>query len=257
LRLREQSNLISYLPDIARAQLLADSLHEGTTGVICSDLYNGAPHLLNGVDVVSSEHKLYAILGTFGCGKSKLFVDLLEQLSGKAMCYVSPRKALCNIFEDVILSATRKVGSAGAKHFKCYTFEKFLLRTRKLNPGAVVIVDEIQLYPPGFLDLALFLLPKGIRLFLLGDPCQSDYDSEKDRHILGPLRADVLRLLEGRVYNFNTLSHRFQGSIFKGRLPCNFANDLKVGGGKLQLLESLDAIDSKAPYAKVALVSSF
>jgi hypothetical protein len=106
------------------------------------------------------------------------------------------------------------VGSAGAKHFKCYTFEKFLLRTRKLNPGAVVIVDEIQLYPPGFLDLALFLLPKGIRLFLLGDPCQSDYDSEKDRHILGPLRADVLRLLEGRAYNFNTLSHRFQGSIF-------------------------------------------
>jgi hypothetical protein len=65
LELREQSNQITYLPDIARATLLADSLHEGTTGVICSELYNNASHLLEGVDVETCDHKLHAILGTF------------------------------------------------------------------------------------------------------------------------------------------------------------------------------------------------
>ncbi|ACE78181.2 replicase polyprotein [Hydrangea chlorotic mottle virus] len=255
--LYEKSNAIEYYPDIARAKILADSLHEGTTGVLCSELYNGAGNLLDSAKVDESKKVVHAFIGTFGCGKSRLFTELLERMRGKALCYVSPRRALCGIFEEVIQRTVKTIGKSGAQHFKCYTFEKFLKRLNKLTADAVVVLDEIQLYPPGFLDLVLLLLSVKTRLFVLGDPCQSDYDSEKDRAILGPLQPDIKRLLEGRTYRYNISSYRFQSAVFEGRLPCAFASDLDQSVRKLKLLEGLDAIDARANYAKVALVSSF
>jgi hypothetical protein len=64
------------------------------------------------------------------------------------------------------------------------TFELFLLNIDRIKDGTTVFLDEIQLFPPGYLDTVCGLLSDGCEIFVIGDPCQSDYDSEKDRSIL-------------------------------------------------------------------------
>ncbi|UUB84580.1 replicase [Blueberry virus S] len=256
VELRELSSLVEYKPSAARAKLLADCLHDGSTGVMCSELYNDKGHLYP-EEKECAPITVGVLLGTFGCGKSRIFKEVLAKLSGKAVCYVSPRKALCDAFDDEIRNIRGQVGERGIKHYKSLTFEKALLLASKLHKGTLVIIDEIQLYPPGYLDLFLLLAGPAMRYFTLGDPCQSDYDSEKDRSILGHMKSDIFELLDGVEYKFNILSRRFQTSLFRGRLPCVMHEEDLEPGNSLKLVEGLDMVDTGAAYSKICLVSSF
>nr|UZP17039.1 ORF1 [Blueberry scorch virus] len=256
VELRELSTLVEYTPSSSRAKLLADCLHDGSTGVMCSELYNDKGHLLP-IEKEGTRATIGVLLGTFGCGKSKLFKEILSKLCGKSVCYISPRKALCDSFDDEIRRIRGSVGERGIKHYRSLTFEKAILQASKLHKGSLVIVDEVQLYPPGYLDLLLLLAGPSMKYFALGDPCQSDYDSEKDRSVLGSVRSDVFELLDGIEYKFNVLSRRFQCSLFRGRLPCVMYEEDLEPGAPLKLIDGLESIDTSAAYSRCCLVSSF
>nr|ACL01040.1 putative replicase polyprotein [Kalanchoe latent virus] len=249
------SSKIEYQPDIARAQLLSDSLNQGTTGVLCSELFNEQGALMP-VDPVSVRRKLHVVLGVFGCGKSHSVRQVLANSPGRAVIYVSPRKFLNTQYDNFLASLKEAKGEEHVKNFKSFTFEKGLLKCSTFIPGALVIFDEVQLFPPGFMDLCFSIMADNIHILLLGDPCQSDYDSEKDRNILGALGSDISNILKEQTYSYNIVSQRFLRECFQGRLPCKFGTELKQGE-PLQLIEGLDCIDSRKPYAKVCLVSSF
>uniref|UniRef100_A0AAU6WJP8 Polyprotein n=1 Tax=Pitahaya virus E TaxID=3144105 RepID=A0AAU6WJP8_9VIRU len=253
--LLEMCSVVSYSPDLKRAECLAESLLNGSTGVICSSLFHGEGTLLPS-DPTTASRSLNFILGTFGCGKSTLFKNFLSSVPGKSLIYVSPRKALCEDFKRLIEKCGSRFGAAGVKHFKAWTFESALKRSDKFIEGCVVILDEIQLFPPGYVDLLMCRLVLGARIFILGDPCQSDYDSEKDRSILGAITSDVHHILGGAKYKYNVLSRRFKNHDFVGRLPCVIPPGSEINE-QFKLVEGLDCAGVIPEYLNVCLVSSF
>nr|UZG77120.1 replicase [Cowpea mild mottle virus] len=261
-------SVLDFRAKISRANLLADCMHDGSTGVILSELYNEREHLLkkkeSQSDAASSEdftHKVHAVLGTFGVGKSSLFKRLISKARGRTFDFVSPRKSLLeevkgdlNYGKD---SKTRQLRGQQNWHFE--TFERFLLRVDRLKTGQLVFLDELQLFPSGYLDLLFCLAKVDFHLIVLGDPCQSDYDNEKDRAILGSITNNVEALLKNREYKFNVKSFRFLNPNFLGRLPCEFAMDRMGKESEPYLIyNDLEQI-SHLPleYSQVILVSSF
>lgn len=202
------------------AQKLVEAFNEGLTGVLCSQLFNGMEEfklcMPEGAASVSCE--LHFMLGVFGCGKSTLYSRALEMGLSKVGIFVTPRKLLADelreTFDRLDLDEKPKV----------YTYEIFLKRAATGLTKEVVVFDECQLYPHGFFDLVVPMIKEnGVRkIFLVGDPCQSDYDSEKDRIKLSQPQLDIERFLEGKQYNYYTKSHRFLNPDFEHRLPCDF-----------------------------------
>nr|QTF19683.1 replication polyprotein [Cowpea mild mottle virus] len=271
IHLRSVGSELVFRARMSRAKLLADCLHSGNTGVISSELFNGRPHLLDvlqekvsgstGSDKQVANQKVIAVLGTFGVGKSSLFKQMTSGARGQTFDFVSPRKALleeikCDlkVGEDVKSRKRR-----GQQNWFFSTFEKFLSRCGKLKEGQMIFIDEVQLFPSGYLDLILHLIQVPVNLVVFGDPCQSDYDSEKDRDLLGTISSNVEALLKDRDYKYNVLSHRFKNGNFLGRLPC-LMNEVNFEADNQNYLIYNDLEDlAHLPleYAQVILVSSF
>nr|BCB67675.1 RNA polymerase [Apple stem pitting virus] len=217
---------IDYRPSIDRASTLLDSFELGATGVLCQGIkeaQKGLSSML--IPECVHDRKLIMILGTFGCGKSSLFKKFIEKSPGKAITFVSPRRSLAeSINHDLGLAKTggkRSGKSKDLKNVRVKTFELFVLHLDSIKEGHTVVIDEIQLFPPGYIDLIILGLKQNVNIIIAGDPCQSDYDSSSDRHIFAGSESDIMRILSGRSYKFNILSQRFRNPIFYGRLPCN------------------------------------
>nr|AXL95764.1 polyprotein [Passiflora latent virus] len=249
------STRIEFKPSKVRAGLLSDCLHQGSTGVLCSELYNNRKPLMPEEPRLGAR-EIHVVLGTFGCGKSTLIRKVMYKARSKAIIYISPRKFLCDDFQRSIDEMKIEFGRKAGELFRSLTFEKALLQASKVIPGALVMLDEIQLFPPGFVSLLCCLLHEEVKLALFGDPCQSDYDSEKDRAVLGALESDIVDIIGDRSYNYNTTSRRFRGELFRGRLPCDHAEPPSTSS-KLVIIEGLDNVDCTAESSKVCLVSSF
>nr|WMX25326.1 replicase [Cowpea mild mottle virus] len=258
-------SVIKFKAKNSRANLLADCLHNGSTGVLLSELFNEKGHLIGNrqearVDERVSQN-VYAVLGTFGVGKSSLFKRLMAKARGRTFDFVSPRKSLLEeVKEDLNYGKDRKTRQLrGQQNWNFETFEKFLLRVDRLKSGQLVFLDELQLFPSGYLDLLFCLAKVDFHLIVLGDPCQSDYDNEKDRAILGSITNNVNALFKGKEYKFNVKSYRFTNPNFLGRLPCEFATDRMDKESEPYLIyNDLEQI-SHLPleYCQVVLVSSF
>nr|QUP51755.1 replicase [Ligustrum necrotic ringspot virus] len=249
---------VTYSPDPQRGMLLAQSLKEGRTGVLCSELYNDVDDLYP-AKPQEGPVNLMLLLGTFGSGKSRCVKELLKQIPGKSALYISPRKSLCQAFERDLKSMREKIGKVGTQHFTSATFEKALLQMENVIPGTLVLIDEVQLYPPGYIDLLLLKRGHDLKFALLGDPCQSDYDSEKDRVLFGAMKADIEIILDDIEYKYNVESHRFNEQLFSKRLPCaHSASSFAASKGlKLKLIEGLESFESLVDLRDVCLVSSF
>jgi len=253
---------LKYKPLMSRAARLSKSLLVGQTGVISSKLFNGKEDLLNGGwSLTESERDVYAILGTFGAGKSTLFRKFMAANKTKNVIYVSPRRGLADDFARLVgMHDQRKSRGKdrASKNWRVHTFETFLCKARTVGPGSAVIIDEIQLYPPGYLDLACLCLPEGVAVFLVGDPCQSDYDNEKDRGVFYKEMSDIDLLLQDSEYRYNCQTRRFRNGNFQGRLPCDFdCKDLEVTEGHM-LVDGLELVDElEEVWKEVVLVSSF
>nr|UCR98482.1 RNA-dependent RNA polymerase [Apple stem pitting virus] len=255
---------IDYRPSIDRASTLLDSFELGATGVLCQGIkeaQKGLSSML--VPECVHDRKLIMILGTFGCGKSSLFKKFIEKSPGKAITFVSPRRSLAeSINHDLGL-----VKSGGKRSSKCKdlknvrvkTFELFVLHLDSIKEGHTVVIDEIQLFPPGYIDLIILGLKQNVNIIIAGDPCQSDYDSSSDRHIFAGSESDIMRILSGRSYKFNILSQRFRNPIFHGRLPCNLNKTrLTLDEEEYTLWDSIQEFSMMGRKdCPVVLVSSF
>nr|QXF78553.1 replicase [Ligustrum virus A] len=252
-----------YLASKSRAELLSQCLLDGSTGIISSSLFDGKKNLLrNSEERQTVPRDVVGIFGTFGSGKSTMLKKFFKANPRKMITYISPRKALAEEFKKMLNlnvrnQQTRK--KLGQEHWTVSTFEKFLQTAELTKSGCVLIFDEIQLYPPGYLDLVSYLVPADVRIVVAGDPCQSDYDSEKDRLFLGMIEADFKRLLTGASYSFVIQSKRFINPNFIDRLPCSFGN---LGGTKDKeeylMYDGVDGL-TKIPeqFLEAILVSSF
>nr|WAM65115.1 replication protein [Ligustrum virus A] len=247
----------------SRAELLSQCLLDGSTGIISSSLFNGRKNLLREAeDRQIVPRDVVGIFGTFGSGKSTLLKKFFKANPGKMITYISPRKALADEFKKMLNlnhkdSKMRK--KLGQEHWLVSTFEKFLQSAELTKSGCVLIFDEVQLYPPGYLDLVSFLVPADAKIIVAGDPCQSDYDSERDRLFLGMLEPDFKRLLTGVRYKFVIQSKRFENPIFMDRLPCVFSN---LGGpsamAEYLMREGVDSLPTiPVEFQEAILVSSF
>nr|UDF48723.1 replicase polyprotein [Cowpea mild mottle virus] len=264
LKLQGVGSTLKFKPKRSRATLLADCLHSGSTGVLMSEIFNQKEHLLGGTqtqEFLFDEIEIRAILGTFGVGKSNLFKQLIERGRGNVFDFVSPRRALLDeIKRDLSVGKdARERKARGQQNWNFNTFEKFLNRVAFLREDQFVFLDEIQLYPNGYLDLFLALLRVRVNVVVFGDPCQSDYDSEKDRMILGNITSNIEALLKSRSYKYNILSYRFENPNYLGRLPCLFAtsrlDEVKQPYLIYNELEQLSNLPVE--YGRVILVSSF
>nr|WBY54317.1 MAG: replicase [Chrysanthemum virus B] len=277
IELNAKGTMLTYRAELARARVLADSLEAGSTGITSSRLFNQCPNLGTRIctDSGFKDSQVCCILGTFGAGKSSLFTEFTKKNPGKGVFYVSPRRALAQEHESKCLSLGKmKLGTTGretkrrgakerqgvAKHWRTSTFETFLKQVHMVKPGMALIIDEIQLYPPGYLDLVCLLLVDGVHIYVGGDPCQSDYDNERDRAWLSTMKSDVEQLLDGQSYKFNVLSHRFRNENFRGRLPCEMIEGETVetlSEEHLLYTGCEELVQIMEEYSRVFLVSSF
>ncbi|AIZ76631.1 replicase polyprotein [Elderberry carlavirus D] len=262
--LENAGSVINYEGAVNRANLLAECLLDGATGAISSSLFNEAQDLGKYVGMVNVLQRVVFIMGTFGAGKSTLFKSFLSKCPGKCVTFVSPRRSLAEeIKQDVqeLWSGSKnaKEASDAAKNIHVYTFEVFLHRAPKLKKGQVVVIDEVQLYPPGFLDLLAHMGDgKELKLFAAGDPCQSDYDSSKDRGRFLGFESDVLRALNGCSYKYNVMSRRFRNSNLLGRLPCRMSETSTGPEEEYVMCSNFDELDGlSSEFRRVFLVSSF
>nr|QTW49391.1 replicase polyprotein [Soybean carlavirus 1] len=259
---------LTYVVAEERAMALVNSLHIGATGVLCSEIFNGKkPLITEWRSDLAKTAEVFGLFGTFGAGKSTLLSRLFKLNQNRHVWYVSPRKALAEEFKAKIglgavkghknASGEQKIGQA---RWKVQTFEILLLNLDKIPAEALLILDEVQLYPPGYLDLLIAVAPAGVTFLVGGDPCQSDYDNERDRSLLSHLNSDLLKLLGQSSYKFNKKSKRFMNPDFVGRLPCDITLDGRSGAESEDFL-LLDGIESlrQVPdnYLEVILVSSF
>nr|UCR98427.1 RNA-dependent RNA polymerase [Apple stem pitting virus] len=255
---------VDYRPSIDRASTLLDSFELGATGVLCQGIkeaQKGLSSML--VPECVHDRKLIMILGTFGCGKSSLFKKFIEKSPGKAITFVSPRRSLAeSINHDLGLAKSggkRNGKSKDLKNVRVKTFELFVLHLDSIKEGHTVVIDEIQLFPPGYIDLIILGLKQNVNIIIAGDPCQSDYDSSSDRHIFAGSESDIMRILSGRSYKFNILSQRFRNPIFYGRLPCNLNKTrLTLDEEEYTLWDSIQEFSMMGRKdCPVVLVSSF
>lgn len=246
-----------------RARVLAECLLEGLTGAFSSELFDGKRSLMpTGTDVEAPRcARVHVIMGTFGAGKSTLFKKFMGKCSGRKVTYVSPRKVLADSFKSMMGLGRTKGESAlvGAENWSVRTFEAFLHTAFTVEKGEALLFDEIQLYPPGYLDLVCCIVPPTAHLFLIGDPCQSEYDNEQDRAVFSDSQTDIMRLLDRSEYRYTVGSYRFLNPKFENRLPCSFLNFNEEDEEDLYVLregvERLAEVEEK--YKEVFLVSSF
>nr|QVU24952.1 RNA-dependent RNA polymerase [Nerine latent virus] len=250
--LEKIADIIPFTPSSTRATKLAQSFHEGRTGVLCSEIFNGM-RKKEVSQIVPKSQNLNVILGTFGSGKSSLFVKVIQNESEKAISYVSPRRSLADEFDKRV----RKNGKSKYKAFTVFTFEQFVKKMTRLRKGQTVIIDEIQLYPPGYLDLVLICTQHlELTYYITGDPCQSDYDSELDRGFFLGDPSDIDEVLKGKEYRFNAMSKRFRNKNFQKRLPCKM-RELTIDDDFIILDGMKEFEELELKYKKVILVPGF
>nr|QWT83652.1 replicase [Potato virus S] len=256
--LKAMCTVLPYSPCKLRAKVLADSLNAGSTGVLCDELFNKVGNLLEANEgrLQEGSREVGCLLGTFGAGKSMVFRKVLNNNLGKSILYISPRKHLADSFNELIKAIKLKEGATSVQGFRTFTFERAILKSPQFRPDATIIVDEIQLFPPGYLDLFSLLVPEGVHIFLVGDPCQSDYDSEKDRNLFQAMKSDINLLLDDVDYDFNCRSRRFKNKVFEGRLPCSMG-PMEGEAAKFTIIEGVENCKAIHPDAEVCLVSSF
>nr|QED43761.1 replicase [Garlic latent virus]QED43767.1 replicase [Garlic latent virus] len=269
--LREVGSELTYQASLDRASNFERSLLKGCTGIRSSTLFAGLSSRLRD-EHKDHERPLTTILGTFGAGKTSLIKRAVVNFkkSGRVVHFVSPRRSLADaLMQSLGLTETRKPGAESQGKNKkrskkstqntfVRTFETFLIQNARVGGNDLVFFDEIQLFPPGYLDYASMLLPNTVQFYILGDPLQSDYDSMNDRHVFLGYEADIFNLLKGNEYKYNILSRRFSNKMFASRLPCSFNAECFTAEEPYIMLQGLGSnLDEIKAFSEVYLVASF
>lgn len=146
--------------------------------------------------------KMVYIAGHAGCGKSYSVAAALRNAGtlGPWLLLISPLAALNKQWSS-------KLALTAQNQFVCQTLEKALFRSCEL-----LIVDEAQKFPCGYLDLYLAIHPSVKRIVLLGDPRQAGPAVLDARSLLDP-RASVGRELAPSISVFYDDSYRMNPEV--------------------------------------------
>nr|WAB21237.1 RNA-dependent RNA polymerase [Banmivirus BanMMV] len=228
------------IPSEARVSRLYESFLDGYTGVIASEIFKERRASFDYSERLVSFH-----VGTFGSGKSRSFINFCKANQGYSILVISPRKELAS-------DLSSKMNLSKKTSIKVCTFETAL----SFMPwsGNLIIIDELQLCPPGYLDLLLAMSNKNTKFVATGDPCQASYDNESDRSVFDEVPTDFEYHMMGEEYSYNATSHRFVNTNFNSRMPANLRFSESVS--EAWLMEK-DINEVKKSEADAILVSSF
>lgn len=182
----------TFYPNRDYAEKLSESMFEGHTGILLNKFKRGKSIIKD----ARKEIKFVSFFGFAGSGKSYYPQTVLQHTFGIRALVISPRKALAADWSS-------KVGSRA----KVVTFEKAVVEEEVFS---CIVVDELGLYPPGYLDL-ICLLHEPSTLVLLGDPLQGTYYNKDDRIKLATVSNNVFARLEGSL-PYLMYSHRLSKS---------------------------------------------
>nr|UBZ25996.1 RNA-dependent RNA polymerase [Cherry necrotic rusty mottle virus] len=257
--LRGNANVIPFTPSLPAAKKLASSLLSGQTGVINSKIISGQyDWLADSNKLCFDERKVGTIVGTFGSGKSHNVMELLRHNLGYQNLVISPRRSLKEQFISMLdLVKARSKGKKAST--EVVTFEVALKKSGLLK-RVRIFLDEVQLLPPGYLDLICLIAGPTASILVMGDPAQSSYDSADDRMAFVGDKGCLDTLLEGKRYVYLSESKRFRNPMFLGRLPCTFdSSRVTLEKEEYAVFDNFKAFkgDYLAPKMKTFLVSSF
>nr|QYA74548.1 replicase [Grapevine virus F] len=182
----------TFYPNREYAEKLSESMFEGHTGILLNKFKRGKSIIRE----VRKEIKFVSFFGFAGSGKSYYPQTVLQHTFGIRALVISPRKALAADWSS-------KIGSRA----KVVTFEKAVVEEEVFD---CIVVDELGLYPPGYLDL-ICMLHEPSTLVLLGDPLQGTYYNKDDRIKLATVSNNVFSRLGGSL-PYLMYSHRLSKS---------------------------------------------
>lgn len=209
------STAIDFLAKKEYALMLMKSFLSMSTGVCLSE------HVHNGKDFIKLSAKkpyediiaeIIMISGFGGSGKSRALQELINRKKRAVkFTVVSPRKNLAEDWDEKLNRCLD--GSAEEEEnrkVKIKTFESAL----KMNLAKTdfIILDELSLYPNGYLDLLIHSLRgignNGPKIVVIGCPLQARYHSKLDEHIL-TFDHEIDRMFKsGKEINYLAFSHR-------------------------------------------------
>ncbi|ARD06099.1 replicase [Arracacha virus V] len=182
--LNPETSVVTFSAKKEYAKNLVNAFTAHETGVVIKEKLMGA-HL------ESCEQEIMMSCGFAGSGKSHYTQTVLSFESSPQTLIISPRKALK-------LDWQKKVH----KKHACETYEKALFSLHKFKN---VVVDEIDLFPEGYLDF-IVCASDWECVVVLGDPLQAQYYNQDDRLKLGGT-PDIFSRLCGTV-NYLMYSYR-------------------------------------------------
>nr|WIM49270.1 MAG: replicase protein [Grapevine virus A] len=174
--------------DKGKADRLAQSFYNGNTGVLLGKYNKGKMH----AEGIEEPKEVLTAFGFAGSGKSHWCQTILKHCSIDKVLVISPRKVLKDDW-------TAKI----SKKHKVVTFEVAFMDDYGCKD---IVIDEIGLLPPGYIDLVI-AVHRPRTLVLLGDPLQSTYHSKRDNVVLESSQEDIFSRIRGKL-PYLCYSHR-------------------------------------------------
>nr|QGY72525.1 RNA dependent RNA polymerase [Camellia japonica associated betaflexivirus 3] len=195
------------------AAILKRSFMERTTGLILSECYGSACKNLEDLQIDPNsqfEKEIDFICGFAGSGKSFSIQCKLASEPKADFLVICPRNELKKDWLEKVNCNEKKVR----------TFEVAL--TLNLSKIELIVIDELGLFPNGYLDLlCLMLINQGnyaCQVICLFDPLQARYHSDLDDSLLD-FQHDCDRLVTDCEYLYLAESRRLSSKFFGAFFP--------------------------------------
>jgi hypothetical protein len=186
---------------------------QGHTGTYYRDMNVGL-EMLKGWDEIADQKaprqvQVHVSYGAGGSNKSSEIIEILQSPTYRtpglwSMCF--PRKELRN-------STATKL-NLSQYGFMCQTFENAAAEGRR----KILIVDEITLYPPGFIDFIIMLDPNIQTVVIIGDFAQACFHEPHPQSgfDLSYKNSEVIHFLKYLVNPYRLYSYRHELSEVSG-----------------------------------------
>ncbi|BBG56025.1 replicase [Fusarium boothii large flexivirus 1] len=182
----------TFSPDPRAAQLLAKEIEEGTIGVLDYTDHQPLRRLKvdKPVNLIRSRHKAAGpavpaqlLLGVPGSAKTTRVVRMLIALHPRArrgdfIAVLPTRNLRDQVYQRYCDAASLSTQQRRDARSYFVTFETALVRTVS---ATTLYVDELGLYPHGYLDLLLLMANPPTRLIMTGDPSQRRWSPQPAR----------------------------------------------------------------------------
>nr|QYA75239.1 replicase [Grapevine virus L] len=205
---------ITIEPEYASA--LKSSFEKGFTGLKLNDQTGKwAP------DKQNAERKRIQVstcFGFAGSGKTSSITHMLKLGHEMNVVVVSPRRALSEEWKHELEGTEVNV----------FTYENFFLKHK--SDIDLLILDEVPLMPPGYIDL-VYLTKKVRHIALLGDPLQTSYYGDSDALTLSGVEGDIFKRLKPHSDGVCPCGLNVTHSAYLGPVPeWNFSEGDKLKG---------------------------